>query len=124
MRRAKAKARAVADRARLAQEGQSAAAARAGEALAAAVNRHAHAMRDLAHAEETAEDAAGAEARLARQALGLAEQEAAGPARLAALRADATQTARSPSKRRKPPPRRPASERRSWQPRRGQGRAP
>ena len=73
LRWAKAKARVVADRARLTQEVQAAAATRAGEALAAAAKWHTGAKRDLAHAEETAEDAAGAEARLARHALGLAE---------------------------------------------------
>jgi len=93
LRQAAADARAFADRARLAQEGQAAAAARARAALAAASVREAQAVRDLAHAEGMANEAASAEARLAQDALHLAEQDAADPPRVAALQANASQAA-------------------------------
>ncbi len=95
LREAATAAHIAAGQARLAQESRQAAAARAREAVAAAAARQVQAARDLAQAEAVADDAAGADARLAQEAQRLGEENAASPARLAALQADAAEAARA-----------------------------
>ena len=89
LRRAEAEARAAAERARVAQAGHQAAAARAADALAAAAARRTQVSRDLAHAEQIQADASRADTRLADEVRRLAEEADRHPARLAALQADA-----------------------------------
>lgn len=88
LRRTEAEARTAAERAQVAQAGHLAAAARAADALAAAAARHAQVRRDLAHAEQVQADAGQADTRLADEALRLAGDTAAYPARAAALQSE------------------------------------
>ncbi len=88
LRRSEAEARTAAERAQVAQAGHLAAAARAADALATAAARHAQVRRDLAHAEQVLADAGQADTRLADEALRLAGETAAYPARAAALRSE------------------------------------
>jgi chromosome segregation protein len=82
-----AEARAVLERRRIEAEQASGAQRRARAALAAAEARAADALRDVAHAERVAADAAEALARIAAETEGLAEAEAGLPERIEAARA-------------------------------------
>ncbi len=93
LRLAEAEARTVLERTRTDHTGHQAAAGRARDALAAAAARRAQAARDLAHAEQVARDAAGADARLAAEAAGLEGSLLADPDRAAALQEAARQAA-------------------------------
>jgi len=92
---AETNARTMAGRTRLAQEDRQATAARARDALAAAATRQAQTGRDLAQAETATDDAAGANTRLAQEGQRLTAENAASPAQLAALQAEAADAARA-----------------------------
>ncbi len=89
LREAEASERVLVDRARLAQEGIAAEAARAEAALIAATQRRAQLARDLAHAEVTLRDAESADTRLAAESEALHAQADAHPGALATARAEA-----------------------------------
>ena len=95
LRSAEASARTAAERARLRQEGHTAAAAQAREALRAAAARHGQVARDLANAEAACTDAVRTEAELAEEAASLAAAEADAPSVLASLQAEVAAAAGS-----------------------------
>jgi chromosome segregation protein len=93
LRETEAQARTHLERHRLAQEQIAAEAARARDALAAAQARLGQVTRDLAHAEQSQRDAAGAAGRLAEEDSRLAAAEAGHPARAEAAEQAAAELA-------------------------------
>ena len=86
---AEAAARTGLERARVAQEGVAADAARAAAALSAARQRHSQAVKDLAHAASILHDAESADARLAAEGADLERGSLGHPAALERARAEA-----------------------------------